>query len=243
MLTNDFTQARIDLAAVLRWAARLDYQTGTCNHFSFMAPGRDDLFLVNPEGHFWSEVTASSLLLCSLDGEILEGEGTVEQTAFNLHAPIHRLNPAARACFHTHMPNATALCMLQDGRLEPAVQEGMMFHDQIAYDDDYSGLALSSEEGERVGRLLKGKDVLFMRNHGPMVTGPDIGQAFYSLYYLEQACKLQLLAMQSGRPLALVPDAVARPVMEAVHGIHAYGPVFLSAIKRVLDKEAPDYKT
>ena len=70
MLSNDLTQARIDLAAVLRWSARLGYQTGTCNHFSFMAPGRDDLFLVNPEGYFWSELTASSLILCTLDGEV-----------------------------------------------------------------------------------------------------------------------------------------------------------------------------
>src|SRR6201999_4333907 len=103
MLSNDLSQARIDLAAILRWSARLGYQTGTCNHFSFMAPGREDLFLVNPEGYFWSEVTASSLLLGSLDGEVVEGKGTVEQTAFNLHAPIHRLNPKARACLHTHM--------------------------------------------------------------------------------------------------------------------------------------------
>src|SRR6478672_13525196 len=90
MFKNDLRHARVDLAAVLRWSARLGYQTGTCNHFSFMAPGRDDLFLVNPEGYFWSEVTASSLILCDLDGTVLEGTGTVERTAFSLHAPIHR---------------------------------------------------------------------------------------------------------------------------------------------------------
>ena len=242
MLKNDLSQARVDLAAVLRWSARLGYQTGTCNHFSFMAPGRDDLFLVNPEGYFWSEVTASSLLLCTLDGEVIEGEGTVETTAFSLHAPIQRLNPRARACFHTHMPNATALCLLKDGRVLPVVQEAMMFHDQIAYDESYSGLALDIAEGERVARLLGDKEVIFMRNHGPMVVGPDVGQAFYSLYYLEQACRLQLLAMQSGQPLAQVSPQLARPVMEAVHSAHAYGSVFLNAIKRVLDKEEPEYK-
>jgi ribulose-5-phosphate 4-epimerase/fuculose-1-phosphate aldolase len=99
MFTNDLRHARVDLAAVLRWSARLGYQTGTCNHFSFMAPGREDLFLVNPEGYFWSEVTASGLILCDLDGKVIEGEGTVETTAFSLHAPIHRLKPNARALF------------------------------------------------------------------------------------------------------------------------------------------------
>ena len=242
MLANDIAQARIDLAAVLRWSARLGYQTGTCNHFSLMLEGRDDVFLVNPEGYFWSEVTASSLILCSLDGEVIEGNGTVERTAFSLHAPIHRLNPAARACFHTHMPNATALCLIKDGRLLPVVQEAMMFQDQVVYDEAYSGLALDTSEGERVAGLLGDKEIIFMRNHGPMVVGRNVGAAFYCLYYLEQACRLQLLAMQSGQPLAVVSDSQARPVMEAVHSLHAYGDNFLAAIKRVLDKEGPDYR-
>ena len=80
-----------------------------------------------------------------------------------------------------------------------------------------------------------------MRNHGPMVVGTSIGRAYYSLYYLEQACRLQLLAMQSGQPLDAVPDHLARPVMEAVHSVHDYGDALLDAIKRVLDKEEPDY--
>jgi ribulose-5-phosphate 4-epimerase/fuculose-1-phosphate aldolase len=243
MLANEYTQARIDLAAVLRWSARLGYQTGTCNHFSFMVPGRDDLFLVNPEGYFWSEVTASSLILCDLDGTVLEGAGTVERTAFSLHAPIHRHNPAARACFHTHMPHATALCLLKDGRLLPVVQEAMMFHDQIVYDEDYAGLALDPAEGKRVAGLLGSKEVIFMRNHGPLVIGTDIGRTYFSLYYLEQACRLQLLAMQSGQPLNSVEDRLAHPVMEAVHSVANYGDVFLTAIKRVLDKEEPGYRS
>ena len=243
MLRNEYIQARIDLAAVLRWSARLGYQTGTCNHFSFMAPGRDDLFLINPEGYFWSEITASNLLLCTLDGAVVEGSCTVERTAFSLHAPIHRLKPAARACFHTHMPYATALCLLKGGRLLPVVQEAMMFHDQIAYDESYAGLALDTREGERVAGLLGDKEVIFMLNHGPLVVGSDIGRTFFSLYYLEQACRLQLLATRSGQPLALVSDEKARPTMEAVHSVVNYGDTFVTAIKRVLDKEEPDYKS
>lgn len=241
-LNNDYFQHRIDLAAVLRWSARLGYQTGTCNHFSFMLPGHEDLFLVNPEGYFWSEVTASSLILCTLDGEIVEGSGTVERTAFSLHAPIHRHNPAARACFHTHMPHATALCLLKEGRLLPVVQEGMMFHDQVVYDEDYAGLALDTAEGARVARLLGDKEIIFMRNHGPLVVGTDIAEAYFSLYYLEQACRLQLLAMHSGQPLSPVSDSLARPVMKARQSL-SYGGALLSAIKRVLDQEEPRYRS
>jgi ribulose-5-phosphate 4-epimerase/fuculose-1-phosphate aldolase len=243
LLSNDLTQARVDLAAVFRWSARLGYQTGTCNHFSVMAPGRDDLFVINPEGYFWSEITASSLLLCTLDGEVIEGKGTVERTAFSLHAPVHRHKPAARVCLHTHMPHATALCLLKDGRLLPVVQEALMFHDRIAYDEDYSGLALDTAEGDRVAGAFGDKDILFMRNHGPMVVGADIGKTFFALYYLEQACRLQLLAMQAGRPLADVSDRHGRSVMEATLADASHGEVFLTAIKRVLDKEEPDFRT
>jgi ribulose-5-phosphate 4-epimerase/fuculose-1-phosphate aldolase len=82
-----------------------------------------------------------------------------------------------------------------------------------------------------------------MRNHGPLVVGSDIARTYFSLYYLEQACRLQLLAMQSGQPLNIVEDRLARPVMEAVHSVANYGDVFLAAIKRVLDKEEPDYRS
>src|SRR5262249_15648400 len=186
------------------------------------------------EGHFWSELTASNLLLCTLDGEVVEGEGTVERTAFSLHAPVHRHKPTARACFHTHMPSATALCLLKGGRVQPVVQESMMFHERIAYDEDYSGLALDVAVGERVANAMGDRDVLFMRNHGPLVVGPDIGRTFFSLYYLEQACRLQLLAMQANQPLEIVPDALARPVREAIQKDANHGNTFLTAIKRVL---------
>src|SRR5580704_9142027 len=111
-MTNALAQARIDLAAALRWSARLHYQQGVCNHYSVLAPGSDDLFLINPEGLFWSEVTASSLLLCDVDGNVVEGDGTVETSAICLHAPIHRRNKKARAVLHVHTPYATALCSI-----------------------------------------------------------------------------------------------------------------------------------
>ena len=118
-MREEFQAARVDLAAVLRWSSRLGYQQGVCNHFSFQLPGHKTLFLVNPEGFFWSELTASSLLVCDLDGTIVEGSGTVEQTAFCLHAPIHRHNIDARAVLHSHTPYTTALCLIEGAQIEP----------------------------------------------------------------------------------------------------------------------------
>jgi ribulose-5-phosphate 4-epimerase/fuculose-1-phosphate aldolase len=240
-MTQALTQARIDLAAALRWSARLNYQQGVCNHFSALAPGSDELFLVNPEGLFWSEVTASSLLLCNLDGKIVEGTGTVELSAFSLHAPIHRRNKTARAVLHTHSPYATALCLLDDGIVEPAFLPGLQFFGKIAYDEDCQGAAFSASEGDREAAILGDHHVLMMRNHGPIAVGPTVAAAFDRLYYLEETCHRQILAMSTGHALRQVPAAIAQPLADQVAVFDAYADKHLSAIKRVLDREEPEY--
>jgi ribulose-5-phosphate 4-epimerase/fuculose-1-phosphate aldolase len=240
-MRGEFHAARVDLAAVLRWSARLGYQQGICNHYSFLLPGHDDLFLVNPEGYFWSEMTASSLLVCDLDGNIVEGSGTVERTAFCLHAPIHRHNKAARAALHTHSPYATALCLIEGGQLEPVNLAGFQFYGKIAYDENHHGGALSPEEGDREVRILGDKNILMMRNHGPMVVGATIASAFDRLYYLEEVCKRQVLAMSTNRTLQHVPLEVIRQLSEDDALFEAYAEKHITAIKRVLDREEPEY--
>jgi len=240
-MRDEFRAARVDLAAVLRWSARLGYQQGICNHYSFLLPGHDDLFLVNPEGYFWSEITASSLLVCDLDGNIVEGSGTVERTAFCLHAPIHRHNKAARAALHTHSPYATALCLIEGGQLEPVNLTGFQFHGKIAYDENHQGGALSPEEGDREVSILGDKNILMMRNHGPMVVGTTIASAFDRLYYLEEVCKRQVLAMSTHRPMQHVPPEVVQQLSEDEELFDAYAEKHLTAIKRVLSRQEPEF--
>lgn len=81
-----------------------------------MLPGRDDLFLVNPYGYAFAEVTAQNLLVCDFHGNVLDGDGQPEATAFYIHARLHKQQPRVRVAFHTHMPHATALCLLQGRR-------------------------------------------------------------------------------------------------------------------------------
>ena len=97
--TGDVWQARVDLAAALRLADRQGFGEGVCNHFSFMVPGRDDRFLINPHRWHWSEVTASSILLLDNDGNLLEGDQPPEQTAFFIHWRLHRSLPQIISVF------------------------------------------------------------------------------------------------------------------------------------------------
>lgn len=237
-------QARVDLAAALRMAARLGLEEGICNHFSAMVPGRDDLFLVNPYGLAFREVTASSLLVCDFHGNVLEGDGTPEATAFYIHARLHKQAPRARAAFHTHMPYATALSMVEGEPLAWAGQSALKFYGRTVVDDAYNGLALDEREGDRIAAAMGDADIVFMRNHGVMVTGPTIAEAWDDLYYLERAAEVQVKALSTGRRLIPVPpDIAARTAAQMRAGDAESGRLHLESVKRQLMREDPSFAT
>jgi ribulose-5-phosphate 4-epimerase/fuculose-1-phosphate aldolase len=206
--------ARIELAACFQLAAQLGFEEGVCNHFSAVVPGRDDLFFVNPYGYAFSEITASRLLICDFDGNVIDGEGQPEATAFYIHARLHRAMPRVKAAFHTHMPNATALCLIEGPPLLWLGQTSLKFYGRTAVDEHYNGLALDPAEGDRIARSMGDADVLFMKNHGVMVAGASIAEAWDDLYYLERAAEVQLKAMHSNQPLKRVPHELAQRTYE-----------------------------
>ena len=235
-------QARVDLAACFRAAARHGFEEGICNHFSAMVPGRDDLFLVNPYGLAFAEITASSLLMCDFDGNVLEGEGKPEATAFYIHGRLHQLVPRARAAFHTHMPNATALSMVEGEPLVWAGQTALKFYGRMAVDESYNGLALDGAEGERIAATIGDADVVFMRNHGVMVTGATIAEAWDDLYYLERAAEVQLKAMSTGRKLCPVaPEIASRVAAQMRQADAGSAHLHLESLKRRLLQTEPDF--
>ncbi|WP_267356038.1 MULTISPECIES: aldolase [unclassified Methylobacterium] len=235
-------KARIDLAACLRWAARSGLEEGICNHFSAVLPERPDLFLVNPYGLAFAEVTASSLLLCDFHGNVVEGDGQPEATAFHIHAELHRLKPRARAAFHTHMPYATALAMLEGQPLAWAGQTALRFYGRIAVDEDYNGLALDSQEGQRIAASAGEADVVFLKNHGVMVLGETIAEAWDDLYYLERAAQAQVLALSTGRSLKTVPEAIVQRVAaQEAAGRAESARLHLESVKRVLARDEPAF--
>lgn len=235
-------QARVDLAAAFRLAVRYGLHEGICNHFSLMVPGTRDRFLINGYGLHWSEVTASNLLVCDPDGNVLEGDREVEATAFYIHSRIHLGAPDAACVLHTHQPYATALTQVEGGRLEPTIQSAIRFYGRTAYDDGYAGLALDNAEGDRMCAALGDNDVLFLANHGVIVVGPTVAQAFDALYYLERACQAQVLAMSTGLPLRKVSDNIAKSANADMmkHVASSAGQHF-DSLKRILDREEPDY--
>lgn len=238
------TQAKIQLAAAHRLAVLHELEEGIDNHFTVTVPGRDDRYLILPFGLHWSEARASDMLVFDESGATLEGEGMVELSAQCIHAPIHRIC-GVRVVLHTHQPWALALNMLKDNRLLPASQTAAFFHGHIAYDDNYAGTADSPEEGERLAGVIGNKQVLFMKNHGVIVTGDNIGQAYKRLYKLERICRTQVLALATGRQLeVLSEDVVAKVQAPSENDRHSRAErerLYFEAMMRVLDRESPGY--
>jgi ribulose-5-phosphate 4-epimerase/fuculose-1-phosphate aldolase len=231
-------QARVDLAAIFRAAAAYGMHEGVCNHFTVMLPGRR--FLINPKGLGFERITASSLLVIDEHGTTLEGTGRAPTSGIAIHTRVH-LVTGAKVVLHLHAPYSTALTAIAGGRMEMVHQNSCRFFGDIAYDDHFNGIADAATEGERMAAALSGKRVLFLGNHGVVVTGSTIAQAFDEFYYLERACQVQVLAMQTGRPLNVISDELARATHDQYAKFAINADLHLENIKRGLDETAPGY--
>lgn len=235
------TRARIDLTAALRSAARLGLNEGVCNHFSVELPGRPELFLINPQGLHWSEITPADLVIVDAHGKVIEGRHKVEPTAFFIHSRIH-VGRHRKVVLHTHMPYATALTLVYDGRLNCAAnQNAMRFYNRIAYDEEYGGVALDNQEGDRICAALGAADIMFMAHHGVIVCADRIDYAFDDLYYLERCCLVQVLAESTGRILREAPEELVATAARQIAGERQQSELHFAALKRLLDREAPGW--
>ena len=237
-------QTKIHLAAALRLAVHDGFDEGIDNHFTVSVPGREDQYMVLPFGLHWSEARASDIMVFNEAGKTIEGQGVVELSAQSIHAPLHRLT-GAKVVLHTHQPWALALNMLEDNRLLPATQTAAFFDGRIAYDDTYTGLAASLNEGERLAGLMENKSVMFLKNHGVISVGDTIAQAYRLLYKLERACKTQVLAMSTGKPIHVleqaVIDKVRTPSVDDRHPRSERELLYFDAMMRVIDRVNPGY--
>ncbi len=234
---------RLDLAATFHMAVANDLHEGIANHFSAVLPDGKH-FLVNPFGLHFSEITASNLIVCDFAGKVVRGKGEPSPAAHHIHAPIHKLVPRASVLMHTHQPYATALTMIEDGKLEWSLQTTCRFFNRVAYDTDYDGVALSDDVGIRLAKMLGDSEVLFLGNHGVITAAPSIAQAFDDLYFIERVAKTQVLAMSTGHKLTrLSPEIIELVVKQTQYERFDLGYIekHFTALKRVLDASGGFY--
>jgi ribulose-5-phosphate 4-epimerase/fuculose-1-phosphate aldolase len=233
---------RCDMAAVFRVAARHGWNEQIGNHNSLMLSGAKPTFLINPRGYLFQELTASSLIVCDLDGNVLRGTGELRKVAFFIHARIHLQNPAATCVLHVHPRYLTALSLLENPSLILAHHNNLLLNDRVAYDLDAMAPADSNEEGDRLAAALGDKSTLVMGGHGVTVIGPTVHDAFDELFIAERTAMYQMTAVSTGQKLRTLPDAMRRR-WNGPWGEKLDARLHLNAWRRVLDREEPDYAT
>lgn len=235
---------RQDMAAVFRVAARLGWNEQIGNHNSLMLPKRhpDDTptFLINPRGYLFQELTASSLIVCDLDGRVLRGSGELRKVAFHIHCRIHLANPAATCVVHVHPQYLTALSMLAEPEITLSHHNNLLLNDRIAIDHDGVAPADSHAEGDRLAAALGDKSILLMGGHGVTVVGPTVEDAFDECFIAERTAMYQVTAMSTGRAMRALPESQRRR-FSGPWGQKIDARLHLDAWRRVLDKEEPDY--
>jgi ribulose-5-phosphate 4-epimerase/fuculose-1-phosphate aldolase len=237
---------RVDLACAFRWTARLNMNEAVANHFSLAVSEDGTQFLMNPNQVHFSRIKASDLLLIDgNDPETMSRPDAPDPTAWGLHGAIHRNVPHARCVMHVHSIHATVLASLADSRLPPIDQNSAIFFGpRQVIDEHYGGLAFE-EEGERCSKLLADAktQVMIMGNHGILVIGETVAEAFNRMYYFERAAETYIKALWTGRPLRRLSDEIAAKVADESDHYPGQAERHLAELKAILDEEEPVYRS
>src|SRR4026207_2347414 len=200
-------QGRVGLAAAYRLVADYGWDDLVFTHISARVPGPEHHFLINPYGMMFEEITASSLVKVDLEGNVvLESDYKINPAGFTIHSAVHAAREDALCVMHLHTDNGIAVSAQANGVL-PISQQALFVLASLGY-HDYEGLALNDEEKPRLVADLGKKTFLILRNHGLLTVGPSVADAFLSMFLLERACRIQILAQSGGSELIRVSDEV-----------------------------------
>jgi ribulose-5-phosphate 4-epimerase/fuculose-1-phosphate aldolase len=240
-------QIRCDLAALYRLVAHHRWTDFVYTHLSARLPGPDHHFLINQYGVMFHEMRASDLVKIDMDGNIVE-EGDISSrrvnaAGFTIHSAVHMAREDLVCVAHTHTQAGIAVSSMREGLL-PLSQHALKFYNRIAY-HGYEGIALDLEERDRLVKDLGQHKAMILRNHGLLVGGTSIAEAFHMIYMLERACAAQVATLSCGREVILPPQDVCEHTAQQFRGQENdahYSWMWESAL-RMIEDGRPDYRS
>ena len=236
-------QARIDLAAAYRLVAHYGWDDLIFTHLSARVPGPEHHFLINPYGMMFEEITASSLVKINLQGEIVSPSPYfINPAGFTIHSAVHAAREDALCVIHLHTDYGLAVSAQKDGLL-PVSQQSLFALASLAY-HEYEGLALNEDEKSRLVSDLGDKTNMILRNHGLLTVGKTAAEAFLSMYILERACRIQVLAQSGGGTLLPVSEPILESVAAQLGAVTVGQGAQLAwpGLLRKLDRMDPSYR-
>jgi ribulose-5-phosphate 4-epimerase/fuculose-1-phosphate aldolase len=236
-------QVRIDLAAAYRLVADYGWDDLVFTHISARVPGPEHHFLINPYGMMFDEITASSLVKVDLNGKIvMDSPYSINPAGFTIHSAVHAAREDALCVMHLHTDNGIAVSAQKDGLL-PISQQALFVLASLGY-HDYEGLALNDEEKPRLVNDLGNKTFLILRNHGLLTVGRSVADAFLSMFLLERACRIQIMAQSGGGELIPIGKQILAqiPAQEAAVTQGGRGKLAWPGLLRRLDRIGANYQ-
>src|SRR4028119_80116 len=225
------------LAAALRLFARFGFDEGIAGHITARDPERLDHFWVNPFGMYFGHIRVSDLILVNHRGEVVEGNKPVNEAAFAIHSRIHAARPDVVAAAHSHSTYGKSFSSL--GRLlDPLTQDACSFYEDHGLFDDYTGVVLKLEEGDRIAAALSGKEAVILRNHGLLTGGHSVDEAAWWFITMDRSCQAQLMAEAAGTPVPIDSDQ-ARLTQRQV-GSHHMGWFSFQPLYDMIVRQQPD---
>jgi len=206
-VTREEWDRRVDLAAAYRLVDLYGMSEMSANHISTRVPGEEGAFLINPYGMLYDQMHASCFIKIDLEGNVLFNptEYDVNKAGYVIHSAIHEARHDVDCVIHTHTVAGMAVSAMKCGLL-PLAQTSMRFA-KIGY-HDYEGVAVDAAEKKSLVRDLGDHAGMILRNHGLLVVGASIAEAFYNIFKLERACQVQVMALSCNTELAMPPKKV-----------------------------------
>ena len=236
-------QLRVDLAACYRAVALYGWDDLVFTHVSARVPGPEHHFLINAYGLMFEEITASSLVKVDLHGaKVSESSYEINPAGFVIHSAIHEARPDVACVLHTHTKAGVAVSAQAEGLL-PISQTSLFPYSTLSY-HAYEGVALNDEEKPRLVADLGGNNAMILQNHGLLVAGPTIADAFLLMYMLETACQIQVMAQSSGDDLIQVPAPIVAGIQAQAEQVTKGlgGSLVWPGLLRKLDRRDPSFR-
>tara|TARA_R110002110_G_scaffold47708_6_gene143062 strand:+ start:1777 stop:2547 length:771 start_codon:yes stop_codon:yes gene_type:complete len=231
------TERKKKLAAAFRLFGKFGFDEGVAGHITVRDPEHTDHFWVNPFGVSFKQIKVSDLILVNHDGEIVEGSGMLNGAAFAIHSQIHKHLPHVTAAAHSHSVYGKAWASL--GRpLDPITQDSCAFFDDHVVFNEFNGVVLDVEEGEKIAGQLGKKKAAILQNHGLLTVGNTVDEAAWWYITMERSCQAQLMAEAAGKPI-IISDEVALGTRKNVGG-PAAGVFSFKPLYDVITAEQPD---
>lgn len=213
-VSDEEWQVRVNLAACYRLIALHGWDDLIFTHISARVPGHPEHFLINAYGLLFEEMTASSLVKVDHAGEkVVDSPYPINPAGFVIHSAVHEARPDVDCVLHTHTRAGVAVSAQVEGLL-PVSQTSLLPYVTLGY-HDYEGVALNDDEKPRLVADLGRNNALILRSHGLLTAGRNVAEAFLTMYLLEKACQIQLLAQSTGGELIQVPDTIIAGIQAA----------------------------